>query len=170
MVTFVTQMVLIVLLVMGMDLSEFGSQPPSLVVSVMVSFIVINIAREQRDNYNAMRDTFPLQMYRPMMLMDWFVNKVVAGFVVIINFLLLGTTTEYLDLVLNSTAILFIIELDDVALSVDQEDIIDCLRSTNYRLINERLQAHDPRYWSVDALRNSRPKVNLEHAALIWED
>jgi hypothetical protein len=70
--------------------------------------------------------------------------------------------------VLNSTATLFIVELDDVALSVDHEGIVDALRSLAYRLINEALQNMDKRYWAVKELRRSHPKINLKNCALVW--
>ncbi len=52
---------------------------------------------------------------------------------VLSNFLLLASTTEYLDLVLNSTAIVFIIELDDAALNADAEAITDLYRAVCYK-------------------------------------
>jgi hypothetical protein len=166
--TFAVQVLLVTMLCLGMEVENFGTQTPSLLVSVLVSFVIISIAWAQMENYNAIKETFPKQMGKSLMWLDWITNKVLAVIVVIANFLLLGSTAEYLDLVLNSTATLFIVELDDVALSVDHEGIVDALRSLAYRLINEALQNMDKRYWAVKELRRSHPKINLKNCALVW--
>ena len=63
---------------------------------------------------------------------------------VLSNFLLLASTTEYLDLVLNSTAIVFIIELDDAALNADAEAITDLYRAVCYKCVPHLLDIAAP--------------------------
>jgi len=62
---------------------------------------------------------------------------------VLSNFLLLASTVEYLDLVLNSTAIVFIIELDDAAMSADAEAVNDLFRGACYKCVGV-----DPDPWA----------------------
>ncbi len=54
-------------------------------------------------------------MQKKYPLRRWFLECAVIFPVlqVIIDFVLLGSSDEYLDLVMNSTAILFILEIDD---------------------------------------------------------
>eukprot|EP00667_Euglena_gracilis_P005585 EG_transcript_5624 len=169
--TFATQMLLITMLFMGIDLSQFGIFQQSFLISLTVTAIVISIVKGQVENHMAFRETFKdATLNNHIILMDFFANVIMAAFVVLSNFLLLASTTEYLDLVLNSTAIVFIIELDDAALNADSEAITDLYRAVCYKMVRESISAKDERYWNAQRLRGERPKINLDHAALIWTE
>jgi len=169
--TFATQLLLITMLFLGIDLSQFGIFQQSFVISVTVTAIVMTIVKGQVENHLAFRKTFlDATLKNNIIVMDFLANVVMAGFVVLSNFLLLASTVEYLDLVLNATAIVFIIELDDAALNADDDGIADLYRGVCYKMVRDLIATKDPRYWNAQQLREEHPKVSLEHAALVWPD
>lgn len=56
--TFATQMLLITMLFMGIDLSQFGIFQQSFLISLTVTAIVISIVKGQVENHMAFRETF----------------------------------------------------------------------------------------------------------------
>jgi hypothetical protein len=168
--TFATQLMLITMVFLGIDLEQFGIFQQSFLISLTVTAIVFSIVKGQVENHMAFRATFlDATLRNHIILMDFIANVILAGFVVLSNFLLLASTVEYLDLVLNSTAIVFIIELDDAAMSADAEAVNDLFRGACYKIIKDGLAKKDEKYWDSQRLRGTTPQINLEHGALVWD-
>ena len=80
--------------------------------------------------------------------MDFLSNVVLGLVVIVINFLLLVYTEEVLDLVLNSTAIFFALELDEGLVNVSEGSIKNMHRNFIINDLNKNIQKEKYRhYW-----------------------
>eukprot|EP00667_Euglena_gracilis_P006369 EG_transcript_6421 len=169
--TFCTQLMLILMLVDGgIDVSAFGDVPAFLFIAVIVTAIVSFIVWGQVENHYAVRQTLVKDLNHSLMRLDYIANVVITILVVLLDFALLGSADEYFDLVMNSTAIIFILEIDDSVMSADEEQIKDLFRSSAYKAVQTMIKSKDPRFWVHSALVREKPKINRSECALVWQE
>ena len=75
-----------------------------------------------------------------MGILDYFSNVICAFIIIIFNFFLLSFNYSVIDIVLNSVASLFVIELDDSAVFLSSDSLQDLLKQQLIdELIDERV-------------------------------
>jgi hypothetical protein len=105
------------------------------IIPIIFIFTII-IAWKQTSNTLDFRSIFPDLKYKKMGLLDLFSNIICAVVVIFFNFFLLAFNSSLIDIVLNSIASLFIIELDDIAVFITSDAITDLYKQ---KLIQELL-------------------------------
>ena len=95
--------------------------------------------------------------------MDYISNVVLGIVVCLVNFLLLLYTEEVIDLVLNSTAVFFALELDECLVDLSESEIKSLYRDFIMIDLNEKLQKIDQRYW--DPRKNCVGQIRIR---LMW--
>jgi hypothetical protein len=176
----VNQIFLMLLLSLGVDTSSFGEEYCSIAFSLIISFVVVATVTAQISQHNDCRSVFEFS-YWPgngvpfcvtlMVWLDFLANVAFAALVIILNFVLLMSTTEYLDLVLNSTATLFILEVDDIVMNVEAEEIQGlCLKRCFDTMTNIVMKVMDSRYWQGWLLlqHDTTARINSDNCAFVW--
>ena len=106
--------------------------------------------------------------------MGWLVflaNVVFAVLVIILNFVLVMSTTQYLDLVLNSTATLFILEVDALVMTVEAGEIQGLyLKRCFDTMTNIVMEVMDSWYWQGWLLlqHDTTARINSDNCAFVW--
>lgn len=105
-----------------------------IIIPVITIFSCI-MAWKQMTNTRDFRNIFPdLKWKYFSSYLDIFSNYLCAIAIVVFNFFLLAFNNSLIDIVLNSIASLFIIELDDTAVFLTSDSLMDLLKQ---KLINE---------------------------------
>ena len=91
---------------------------------------------------------YPEYKRSPWFAVD-FISNIALGIVVcVVNFLLLLYTKEVIDLVLNSTAVFFALELDESLVDLSESCIRNLHRPFIMTDLNKKLKKVDQRYWN----------------------
>mmetsp|Transcript_5876 Transcript_5876/g.8643 ORF Transcript_5876/g.8643 Transcript_5876/m.8643 type:complete len:642 (+) Transcript_5876:46-1971(+) len=127
-----------------------------LIVSISGTVVVSFMAKQSRDNFNDFADIFPdytgTVLYKIDMASNYF-----GGFLVsICTLLLLLMTNDNLDIVLNATALLFVMELDELLVDSNPVWVTSGYRSYFMKEIIKGLNKADKRYWDFEYLRKNR--------------
>jgi hypothetical protein len=137
-ITFLCQICLIGLI--GVNFKEtnvnkiFPIIEGKIIIPVITIFSCI-MAWKQMTNTRDFRNIFPDLKWKYLSgYLDIFSNYICAIAIVIFNFFLLAFNASLIDIVLNSIAALFIIELDDTAVFLTSDSLMDLLKQ---KLINE---------------------------------
>ena len=93
----------------------------SILLALLITFGVIYIVKKQIKNTITFIKAFPDSKYHHTTILSYIVNVFLAILIVPLNIIVVSTTIEALDLVLNCLAMLFILELDDNIVDIDEE-------------------------------------------------
>ncbi len=157
---FLTQLTLLILTV-GHCWTHMDAifQKPSLlkiVVSVCGTIVVAYLAVGFKANYEDFLKIFPDYADTTLCIIDALSN--VGGGIVVTfcTFFLLMMTDNNLDIVLNATALLFVIELDEIVVDNNPIYITGLYRAYFVNAIIKDLDGSDKRYWDYLYLRKNR--------------
>ena len=176
----VSQIILMATLSLGIDISSFGAEFHSIVFSVIISFVVVFAVTRQVEQHQICRKVFGFS-YWPgngvpfcitlMAWLDFLANVVFAWMLFVMSFLLLMCTTEYLELALNSTATLFILEVDEMVINVEIDELHGLYLQRCFETVtNIVMEVTDFRYWQGwKRLQHDKTcRINRKHCALVW--
>jgi len=127
-----------------------------LAVSICGTVVVNSMAKQSRENFDDFANIFPQYIGTTLYKIDAFSN-IFSGFLVTIcTFLLLMMTSDNLDIVLNATALLFVLELDEVMIDNNPIWVTSLYRAHFMKDIIKELNESDKRYWDPEYLRKDR--------------
>ena len=136
-ITILCQISLIILIGIDFLTSQIDTIFPIIEGKIIIPIIFMYtcmIAYKQYTNTIDFRDIFPDLKNKRMGILDYFSNVICAFIIIIFNFFLLSFNYSVIDIVLNSVASLFVIELDDSAVFLSSDSLQDLLKQ---QLIDE---------------------------------
>jgi hypothetical protein len=157
---FLTQATLLVLTVSHVwDARVLILRIPSLlklVVAVCGTVVVGFMGAGFKDNFDHFCEIFPEYSRTTLHKLD-VLSNVFGGYVVTLcTFFLLLMTENNLDVVLNATALLFVLELDEMTVDHNPIYLTSLYRAYFMKAIIKDLNESDKRYWDPSYLRKNR--------------
>merc|ERR1711862_502024 len=104
-------------------------------------------AKQSRNSFYDFRTIFPEYVGSKQYVMDFFSNILGEILVTISTLALLLQTNDNLDIVLNATALLFVLELDECIVELNQIWVTGMYRAYFMKDILKELNESDKRYW-----------------------
>ncbi len=120
-----------------------------IIIPVIFIFTLL-ICWKQLSNTLDFRSIFPEFKYKLMGWLDLFSNVICAIIIVIFNFFLLAFNTSVLDIVLNSMATLFIIELDDLTVFITQDTVTNLYKQQIIKEMMNNFKKINPIYFDKE--------------------
>ncbi len=130
------------------------------IIFIFTHFVV----KKQMGNTLNFRETFPDISLTFLGVCDLFSNVVCAGLVLLLNFFVLAFSDSLIDIVLNSLAALFIIELDDAMVFISSNAKDDLYKQKVVSLFNKSLKEINNIYFDSNVWKHSHGlfKLNKE--------
>jgi len=129
---------------------------PKLAVSICGTIVVSFLAKNFTNNFFQFSKIFPEYIGTTLYYLDALSN-VFGGFVVTgCTFFLLMMAENNLDVVLNATALLFVLELDEMMVDSNPIYTTSIYRAYFMKAIIKDLNESDQRYWDPSYLRKNR--------------
>ncbi len=155
--TIICQIGLLILL--GLSLLEVNIDNifPLLEGRIIIPIIFIftqYIVQKQISNTLIFMELFPKVRFSFLGICDLFSNVVAAGLIVLLNFFVLAFSDSLMDIVLNSLAALFIIELDDNMVFISSNAKDDLYKQKVVSFFNESIKNIDDIYFSIDVWKH----------------
>lgn len=170
-ITALSQISLIILL--GLSVKDGYSEEifplleSQIVIPIIFIFTMI-VSYKQLSNTINFRNIFDDSKYTFYALLDFFVNNVCLILIVIFNFLLLAYQDSIINIVLNSIASLFIIELDDYIVFLTDDSLNDLLINRLTNDLNKEFKHIPSVYWSKNTwLYNDKYYMNKNYVHII---
>ncbi len=156
-VTILCQMSLLVLL--GLSLLEvnidkiFPLYEGRIIIPIIFIFTHF-VVKKQSTNTMNFRELFQDMNYTFLGVCDLFSNVGCAGLVLVLNFFVLAFSDSLIDIVLNSLAALFIIELDDSMVFISNDNKDDLFRQKVIYFLNQQLKNIPNIYFTPSSWKN----------------
>ncbi len=129
------------------------------IIFIFTHFVV----KKQASNTMNFRELFPDMNSTFLGVCDLFSNVVCAGLVLLLNFFVLAFSDSLIDIVLNSLAALFIIELDDAMVFISNNAKDDLYKQKVISLFNKSLkEINEIYFWASTWKYNNINKLNSE--------
>jgi len=130
--------------------------PLRFLVSISGTIVVNFMAKQSKNNFEDFATIFPEYVNTTQYKLDAFSN-IVGGYLVTLSTLvILLMTDDNLDIVLNATALLFVLELDECLVDTNPIVVTSVYRAYFMKDILKELNQSDARYWNPDYLRKDR--------------
>lgn len=145
--------------------------PLRLIVSICGTIVVNFMARQSKNNFDDFATIFPEYVGSTLYKLDTFSNIVGGVLVTICTLILLLMTNDNLDIVLNATALLFVLELDEIMVDTNPVWVTGVYRAYFMKDITKELGESDERYWQPDYLRKDRGehyRIHLPSCSLFF--
>ena len=138
-----------------------------IVIPIIFIFTSI-VSYKQLSNTINFRNIFNDSKYTFYALLDFFVNNICLILIVFFNFLLLAYQDSVINVVLNSIASLFIIELDDYIVFLTDDSLNDLLINRMTHDLNKEFKLIPSVYWSKNTwLYNDKYYMNTNYVHII---
>jgi len=130
------------------------------------------MSKQSKNNFEDFETIFPEYVGTTMHRLDAFSN-IVGGYLVTVSTLvLLLMTDDNLEIVLNATALLFVLELDEMMVDTNPIWITSVYRAYHMKdILRELHDNSDKRYWDPDYLRKGRGqhyRLHLPSCSLLF--
>jgi len=145
--------------------------PLRFVVSICGTIVVNFMAKQSKNNFEDFETIFPEYIGTTMYKLDAFSNIVGGKLVTLSTLVLLMMTDDNLDIVLNATALLFVLELDECLVDSNPIWVTGVYRGYFMKDVLKELQTSDSRYWNPDYLRKDRGqhyRLHLPSCSLLF--
>lgn len=155
--TIITQISLLLLL--GLSLLEvnvdsiFPLYEGRVIIPIIFIFTLFIVQKQISNTLNFIK-LFPTVKYTFLGMCDLFSNVCCAGLVILLNFFILAFSDSLIDIVLNSLAALFIVELDDAMVFISSNSKDDLYKQKVISYFNKLLKQIDPLYFSSSAWKH----------------
>ena len=130
------------------DFSAFYSLKSGIPFTIIVTLICTMLVKMQVENAEAFYGAFPDKCHHWTMYLDYIINIVVGYLLCVLNIFVLGFSETFFDLVMNSVAVIFIIEMDDACVFVDEDGKFDLYRKYLLNDLQNAMNSLDPKYFS----------------------
>lgn len=157
-VTIISQIGLIMLLglsLLEMNIEQIFPLYEGIVIIPIIFIFTLFIVQKQVFNTISFVQTFPDSLYTFVGLCDIFSNIICAISIVLLNFFVLAFSDSLMDIVLNSLAALFIIELDDSMVFISNNAKDDLYKQKIISLFNQSLKNIDVIYFGKKVWNNN---------------
>jgi hypothetical protein len=142
-VTIVSQIGLILLLglsLLNLKISAiFPLMEGIIIIPIIFIFTLFVVSKQIMNTYKFIK-IFPNSIYTFVGLFDIFSNILCSITIIILNFFVLAFSNSLIDIVLNSLAALFIIELDDSMVFISDDVKQDLCKQTVIEMFNEKIK------------------------------
>jgi len=145
--------------------------PLRLIVSICGTIVVNFMAKQSKNNFDDFATIFPEYAGTTLYKLDAFSNIVGGGLVTVSTLVLLLMTDDNLDIVLNATALLFVLELDEIMVDTNPVWVTGVYRAYFMKDIIKELNESDKRYWDPSYLRKDRGehyRLHLPSCSLLF--
>jgi len=157
------------------NLHLFWEFPPAAPFS-FVSFVLVSltVANDVLGTWNFISTFQPEKSFHKrdwvLLCVDFFVNIICACCLALLTFILIGTSDDFLDIVLNSVALVFVVQLDDTINPLDNIHVDDLVREflITQLLVNLeetsktiRLQQKHPKLFDLTKRPMKQPKAKV---------
>ena len=174
---FLTQAILLILtyshIWVHLDEAFQIPSPLRLIVSVCGTIVVKYMAKQSKNNFEDFNTIFPEYAGSTLYIMDAFSN-VLGGILVTISTLsVLLMTNDNLDIVLNATALLFVLELDEIMIDTNSVWITSLYRAYFMKDILKEFKESDKRYWDPSFLHKNKGehfRIHLPSCSFLFEE
>ncbi len=142
-ITIMCQIGLIILLGLSlfeMDTSQIFPLYEGVVIIPIIFIFTTLVVSKQFTNTLTFYQTFPDMIHTFVGKCDLFSNVICACIIVLLNFCVLAFSDSLMDIVLNSLAALFIIELDDSMVFLSQDNKDDLFRQKCISVLNQKIK------------------------------
>jgi len=172
---FLTQLTLLILTAShcwshGNNIFDHPS-PLKIVVSVCGTIVVAFLAKGFKGNFDHFLVIFPEYADTTLCWLDALSNVLGGIVVAFCTFFLLLMADNNLDVVLNATALLFVLELDELMVDTNQIYVTSLYRAYFMKAIIKDLNESDKRYWDHSYLRKNRGehyRIHLPSCSLFF--
>lgn len=134
-------------------------------IACVATLLLVTKVQGSIENLSNFCKIFPEYKSTAWFWVDMCSNGGFGVVILVLNFLLLLFTLDYLDLVLNATAVFFVLELDESFVDSSETTVTALYRSFLMGTMTHQLGAMDSRYWSPDVLRRKKGKLLKIHPA-----
>ena len=126
-VVFITQIALFGMVVSSLKVDDLYTiidlnHIESLAISILVTFIVHSLSSQQFNATRTFLQTFDGAKSSKVMVLNIIVNQMMSVLMIPLNFVIVASTKDRFDLILNSVASLFILELDNQIIDLGPKD------------------------------------------------
>ena len=129
------------------DFSAFYSLKSGIPFTIIVTLICFMLVKMQVENAEAFYGAFPDKRHHWTMYLDYTINIIVGYLLCVLNIFVLGFSETFFDLVMNSVAVIFIIEMDDACVFVDEDGKFDLYRKYLLNDLQNAMNSLDPKYF-----------------------
>lgn len=163
---FVTQLSLTYVLFLSLYVRELDSPifslgPESKIVTPIISIFSAMLVWKQMSNMVAIRKAYPEMARNVMGLFEVIVNGLLGLGILAIQIILLTRQETRLDYVLNSIATIFILELDDSVVFLDDDGISDLHRRILMEDFQKRIKNIDNNFFKHNNWQKARNYLDI---------